>query len=200
MQLTFGFLTAALATVAATTGCGDVPSPTPTVTPTPTPTPTVTPTPTPSSTPFSLCRTLTTGKKLYLQADNEYFFGYCQGCNIPGYSLPTRVNKWAHPVTITTVATGRIAMQAETGRFLGRCEDCGPDTNSPDQIVQRGWSMDDATMWECEDVSDTVIALKDNKGKYMTHGAPQAGLDGDLVVSKPRDGSNAQHWTVIFMP
>ncbi|KDO18423.1 hypothetical protein SPRG_15590 [Saprolegnia parasitica CBS 223.65] len=195
MQLAYallGCMASAIASVTATNACGDMPTPT-------TPAPT---TPAPSTpAPFSLCKTLTDGKVIYLKADNGRGLGYCGGCQVGGYPYPARTGEWAQPVHIRIVPGGKMALQSEYGsQYWSRCADCNP-SNKPNQVVLRYTSFDasNTTHWFCEDVSETQVRFKDVDGSYLTRDAesPPA-LYGNLITSLPWNAAapEPQKWTV----
>ncbi|KDO29585.1 hypothetical protein SPRG_05541 [Saprolegnia parasitica CBS 223.65] len=151
--------------------------------------------------PVSICQTLVDGKKIYLAqmvGSTKNYLGYCVGCKLDAYSykLPARVNKWWHPITISTIPGGSLGLQMDTGRFYSRCENCG---NAANQVVQRytKWQASVSTHWTCEDVSETHIRLKDFKGEYMTRREYFRPLDGHIVYSSSLNATDdGQLWTV----
>ncbi|OQR88590.1 cytochrome P450, partial [Thraustotheca clavata] len=73
--------------------------------------------------------------------------------------------KW----TVVNTGNGKIALQADSGKYLGRCNNCAYWAAYPDEafVHVSDWRSAPWAQWKCHDVGDGKIALEADSGKYL---------------------------------
>ncbi|OQR86307.1 cytochrome P450 [Thraustotheca clavata] len=168
--------------------------------------PAATPTPTPA--PPSAC-TFTDGQIIGLQADTGKFLSRCNGC-VTGGAYPDSAflhvsqlsgNPWSNWKVYNT-GTGKLAFQADTGKYLARCNGCAPGAAYPDEafVHVNNWRAGAWAQFTCVDLGNGKIGLHSDTGKYMSrcNGCVKSSLPDSVTmhVSDPKQGAYAQ-WTVV---
>ncbi|OQR83689.1 cytochrome P450, partial [Thraustotheca clavata] len=120
--------------------------------------------------------TFNDGDLIALQADTGKFVARCNGC-IPGGAYPdsafvhvTQVNgnPWA-VWKVTNTGNGKLALQADNGNYLARCNNCAPGAAYPDEafVHVKDWNGAPYAQWTCVDGGSGKIALQSDTGKFL---------------------------------
>ncbi|RHX96447.1 hypothetical protein DYB25_011308 [Aphanomyces astaci] len=116
------------------------------------------------------------GDLISLRADTNLFMGRCDGC-VPGgaYQDSAFVHvsdpkdaPWAQWKVFNTL-DGKLVLQADTGKFLGRCNNCAPGAAYPDEafVHVQDWHTSPWAQWVCVDAGNGKIALQADSGRYL---------------------------------
>ncbi|RQM27595.1 hypothetical protein B5M09_010155 [Aphanomyces astaci] len=116
------------------------------------------------------------GDLISLRADTNLFMGRCDGC-VPGgaYQDSAFVHvsdpkdaPWAQWKVFNTL-DGKLVLQADTGKFLGRCNNCAPGAAYPDEafVHVQDWNTSPWAQWVCVDAGNGKIALQADSGRYL---------------------------------
>ncbi|CAK4837812.1 unnamed protein product [Aphanomyces euteiches] len=150
------------------------------------------------------------GDVVTLLGDNGNWMARCNGCvprasipdsvfvHSPGNIAPPDFAKWK----VFNTGDGKLAFQADTGKFIARCNGCAPTAASPDEAFLHvsDWRGAPYAQWSCEDVGGGKIALMADTGNYLARcngclgGAPYA--DSAFVHVKSWAGAPWAQWTV----
>ncbi|KAG9401945.1 hypothetical protein AC1031_007647 [Aphanomyces cochlioides] len=98
------------------------------------------------------------GDVVTLLGDNG---NYLARCNIAPLEFAKR--------QVFNTGDGKLAFQADTGKFIARCNGCAPTATSPDDAFLNvsDWRGALFAQWSCEDVGGGKIALKADTGNYL---------------------------------
>ncbi|RHY59204.1 hypothetical protein DYB38_004506 [Aphanomyces astaci] len=116
------------------------------------------------------------GDVISLRADTDWFMGRCNGC-VPRGAYPDSAfvhvsdpkdAPWAQWQVFNT-CDGKLVLQADTGKYLGRCNNCAPGAAYPDQafVHVEDWHTSPWAKWVCVDAGNGKIALQADSGRYL---------------------------------
>ncbi|ETV81041.1 hypothetical protein H257_05661 [Aphanomyces astaci] len=148
------------------------------------------------------------GDLISLRADTDLFMGRCDGC-VPGgaYQDSAFVHvsdpkdaPWAQWKVFNTL-DGKLVLQADTGKFLGRCNNCAPGAAYPDEafVHVEDWHTSPWAQWVCVDAGNGKIALQADSGRYLARCnscLPGAYPNAAFVHATSVSEAYAQ-WTVV---
>lgn len=160
-------------------------------------------------------RSLPTGKKISLQADTGKFFSRCNNCqpSVNG-SLPDTITvhatsaapdqPWAR-FEVVDVGGGKIALKADTGKFVARCNGCIVGATTPDSAGVHATDTAGAPVqFTPQLLSNGKYAFKADTGKYLArcNGCSPGATTPDTVTVNGTNPDNepAAQWAVTFYP
>ncbi|WP_257459279.1 fascin domain-containing protein [Archangium lipolyticum] len=162
--------------------------------------------------PGNISQVLSPGSKVSLQADTGTFFSRCNNCqqtvnNGAPDSVTTHINNTASaPFAIFEVVdagNGKIALKADTGKFVARCRFCIIGGTAPDfaTVHVAGPTPPEFAKFIPELLPNGKIALKADTGKYMNrcrNCSPGASTPDTVAINAtdPRSDATAQ-WSVV---
>ncbi|RLO03195.1 hypothetical protein DYB28_013180 [Aphanomyces astaci] len=75
---------------------------------------------------------------------------------------------WAQWKVFNTL-DGKLVLQADTGKFLSRCNNCAPGAAYPDEAFVHvdDWHASPWAQWVCVDAGNGKIALQADSGRYL---------------------------------
>ncbi|MBN9687360.1 MULTISPECIES: fascin domain-containing protein [unclassified Corallococcus] len=154
--------------------------------------------------------------KISLQSDQGTYFSRCNNCQkdangaLPD-TVTTHVTTAAEPYSqfqLVLVGNGKVALKADNGKFVGRCNNCIEGGSTPDSVTVH---VTDATppayaQFSIETLSNGKYALKADNGKYVArcnNCSPGAATANTVTAhaTNPNSEPFAQ-WTIkpIFPP
>ncbi|OQR97370.1 oxidoreductase [Achlya hypogyna] len=116
------------------------------------------------------------GDVISLKSDTGNFVGRCNNCiwneayddsafvHVPSpNSAP-----WAQ-WTVVNTGNGKIALRADTGKFLARCNNCAPWAAYPDEafVHVKDWTKAPWAQWTCKEAGNGKIGLQADSGSYL---------------------------------
>jgi hypothetical protein len=150
------------------------------------------------------------GKVIALRADNGDFFSRCNGCQ-PGSdyqfpdSLVVKTEEGSPPWSrflVVDAGAGKVALRADTGKFVGRCPECVPGGSVPDSLMVYGQGPRPPpyAQFTLESLPGAKVALRSDSGKYVGRChlcSPQATVSETVTVhgTNPLEEPWAQ-WTI----
>ncbi|RHY36522.1 hypothetical protein DYB34_001982 [Aphanomyces astaci] len=148
------------------------------------------------------------GDVISLRADTDWFMGRCNGC-VPRGAYPDSAfvhvsdpkdAPWAQWQVFNT-CDGKLVLQADTGKYLGRCNNCAPGAAYPDQafVHVEDWHTSPWAKWVCVDAGNGKIALQADSGRYLARCnscLPGAYPNAAFVHATSVSEAYAQ-WTVV---
>ena len=154
-----------------------------------------------------------TGTKIALQADTGKWFSRCRNCQrTVGNRFPDTItvhidnptNKPYAQFEVKNMGNGKIALKADTGKYVARCRGCIVNGAYPDFVTVH---VDDPSATYAQFTPETLpngkIALKADTGKYVSrcrNCSPGAAYP-DQVTIHVDDPTNAPYaqWTIDYM-
>ncbi|OQR91261.1 cytochrome P450 [Achlya hypogyna] len=120
--------------------------------------------------------TFNDGDLISVQADTGNFLARCNNC-IPGAASPDAAffhvkqvagNPWA-VWKVTNTGNGKLALQADSGKYLARCNNCAPGASYPDEafVHVSDWRSGPWAQWTCVDAGNGKIAFQADSGKFL---------------------------------
>jgi cytochrome P450 len=154
------------------------------------------------------------GLKIALQADTGKWFSRCNNCQQTTNNNPDTITVHIdspvsnHPYAqfeVVDVGGGKIALKADTGKYVARCNGCIVNGAYPDFVTVH---VDDpAASWAQftpERLANGKYALKADTGKYVArcNGCSPTSAYPDTVTIHVDDPNNAPwaQWTVSYIP
>lgn len=153
------------------------------------------------------------GKKIALQADTGKFFSRCGSCqNTVGsapdtvtvhVTTPTAAEPWSR-FDVVEVGGGKIALKADTGKYVARCNGCVVGGTQPDFAFIHAADPGPAPVqFTPELLPNGKYAFKGDTGKYLARCegcSPGAKYPDTVTISaaNPANEPKAQ-WTVTFI-
>ncbi|QRN97078.1 hypothetical protein JRI60_50380 [Archangium violaceum] len=154
---------------------------------------------------------LSPGSKVTLQADTGSFFSRCNNCqpsvnNGAPDSITTHItNVNTAPFAVFEVVdagNGKIALKADTGKFVARCRGCIIGGSAPDFLTVHvaGTTPPEFARFTPELLPNGKIAFKADTGKYVNRCrgcSTSASVDTVTInATAPKTDATAQ-WTVV---
>jgi hypothetical protein len=157
-------------------------------------------------------RSLPTGKKISLQADTGKFFSRCNACQTTVNSVPDTVTVHSTAATpdspwtrfeVVDAGGGKIALKADTGKFVARCNGCVVGGTMPDfAFVQSTDPGPAPVQFTPELLPNGKYAFKADTGKYMArcNGCSPGATTPDTVTMSSSNAANdpLAQWSVTF--
>ncbi|MEA5510769.1 cytochrome P450 [Crocosphaera sp. UHCC 0190] len=153
------------------------------------------------------------GLKIALQADTGKWFSRCYLCQKTVGNIPDTITvhvddaskQPAAQFEVIDVGNGKIALKADTGKYVARCRGCIVNGAYPDSVTVH---VDDPSagyaQFTPELLANGKYALKADTGKYVArcNGCSPGSAVPDTVTIHIDDPSNAPwaQWTVNYMP
>ncbi|EQC35232.1 hypothetical protein SDRG_07460 [Saprolegnia diclina VS20] len=120
--------------------------------------------------------TFNDGDLITVQADTGKLLARCNGC-VPNGANPDSAffhvststgNPWA-VWKVTNTGNGKLALQADSGNFLARCNNCAPGAAYPDEafVHVKDWRTGPWAQWTCVDAGNGKIAFQADSGNYL---------------------------------
>ncbi|ATB43155.1 cytochrome P450 [Cystobacter fuscus] len=152
---------------------------------------------------------LAAGLKISLQSDEGTYFARCNGCQKSvDNKIPDTVTTHAKAATepyaqfeLVLVGNGKIALKADNGKFVGRCNGCIVGGKVPDfATVHVADSAPAYAQFTIETLANGKYALKADTGKYLARCngcSPDASTPNSVTVhaTDPNKEAYAQ-WTI----
>ncbi len=154
------------------------------------------------------------GLKIALQADTGKWFSRCNNCqqtvgNNPDtitvhIDSPVANHPYAH-FEVVDVGNGKIALKADTGKYVARCNGCIVGGTYPDFVTVH---VDDPSLpwaqFTPERLENGKYALKADTGKYVSrcrNCSPSSAYPDTVTIhiDDPKNAPSAQ-WTVNYIP
>lgn len=120
---------------------------------------------------------LPAGKKIALQADDGKFFARCNGCQKTVNGLPDTITTHVTAATpdkpwarfdVVDVGAGKVALKADTGKFVARCNGCIVGGTVPDSATVHVTDSRLAyAQFTPELLPNGKYAFKADTGKYL---------------------------------
>ncbi|GBF79473.1 cytochrome P450 [Aphanothece sacrum] len=154
------------------------------------------------------------GLKIALQADTGKWFSRCNNCQQTVNNVsdtitvhidsPVANHPYAH-FDVIDVGGGKIALKADTGKYVARCNGCIVNGAYPDFVTVH---IDDPSLpyaqFTPERLANGKYALKADTGKYVSrcNGCSPTSAYPDTVTIHVDDPNNAPwaQWTVSYIP
>jgi hypothetical protein len=160
-------------------------------------------------------RSLPTGKKITLKADTGNFFSLCNRCQQSvGGSIPDTAtvhatsagpdSQWTR-FEVVDVGGGKVALKADNGEFVVRCNGCIVGGSQPDFAVFKVTDSAQAfAQFTPELLPNGKYAFKADTGKYLSRCqgcSPGATTPNTVTVgsTNPANEPFAQ-WAITFLP
>jgi hypothetical protein len=155
-----------------------------------------------------------TGSKIALQADDGKYFARCNGCqttvtNRFPDTITTHVTSPAQGAyaqfSVVNVGNGKIALKADTGKFVARCNGCIVNGAKPDfATVHVTDSTQPYAQFTPVLLANGKYGLKADTGKFLARCngcSPGAKVPNQVAVhaTDPNTEAYAQ-WNIIFLP
>ncbi|QSJ19095.1 cytochrome P450 [Nostoc sp. UHCC 0702] len=154
------------------------------------------------------------GLKIALQADTGKWFSRCNNCQQTVGNNPDTITVHidspvsSHPYAqfeVVDVGGGKIALKADTGKYVARCRGCIVKGAYPDFVTVH---VDDPSLpyaqFTPERLANGKYALKADTGKYVARcrGCSPNAVYPDTVTIHVDDPNNAPYaqWSVTYMP
>ncbi|OQR93333.1 cytochrome P450 [Achlya hypogyna] len=116
------------------------------------------------------------GDVISLKSDKGTYMGRCTNCvwngafdNSAFVHVPSPGTARKAQWTVVNTGNGKIALQADSGKYLARCNNCAPGAAYPDEafVHVTDWKKAPWAQWTCKDVGDGKVALQADSGKYL---------------------------------
>jgi hypothetical protein len=118
------------------------------------------------------------GKKIALQGDNGKYFSRCSGCqttvgSVPDtitvhITAPTADQPWSR-FDVVDMGGGKIALKADTGKYVARCQSCVVGGTKPDfAFVHAADPAPAPVQFTPELLPNGKYAFKADTGKYLS--------------------------------
>jgi hypothetical protein len=157
-------------------------------------------------------RSLPTGKKITLQGDTGKFFSRCNGCQTTVGSVQDTITvhvpaatpdqTWAR-FDVVDVGGGKIALKADTGKFVARCNSCVVGGTTPDfAFVHAADSSQAPVQFTPELLPNGKYGFKADTGKYLArcNGCSPGATTPDTVTMHAIDANAPPaQWSVTFV-
>jgi hypothetical protein len=157
-------------------------------------------------------RTPLVGKKISLQADTGKFFSRCNGCQTTVNSVQDTVavhtaaatpdQTWAR-FEVVDAGGGKIALKADTGKYVARCQGCVIGGTQPDfAFIQSPDPGPAPVQFTPELLPNGKYAFKSDTGKYMARCngcSPGATVPDTVTMSSSNAATDPlAQWTIAF--
>jgi len=161
--------------------------------------------------PAQVAEAAPTGCKVALQADTGKWFSRCRNCQNAAYpdtatvhiDLPTSDKPYAQ-FEVVDMGNGKIALKADTGKYVTRCRSCVSGGAYPDFVTIHATSPDAPyVQFTPELLPNGKYALKADTGKYVArcnYCSPGAAYPDTVTihVDDPTNSPWAQ-WNMIYV-
>jgi hypothetical protein len=158
-------------------------------------------------------RSLTTGKKISLQGSNGKFFSRCSECqkfvdDPPKDTITVHITAatpdqpWAR-FDVVDVGGGKVALKADTGKFVARCSSCIAGGTKPDFATVHATDSSQAyAQFTPELLPNGKYAFKADTGNYLSRcdGCSPSTTHSTVTmhVTNPANEPAAQ-WAITFI-
>ncbi len=155
--------------------------------------------------------TFPTGSKIALQDDMGGWFTRCRNCQkTVGGKFPDTVtthvknpNEKFARFEVVDVGGGKIALKADSGKYVTRCRNCIVGGAYEDSVTIHVDNPNGSfAQFTPEMVADGKYALKSDNGKYLArcrNCSPGAAYPDTVTVHAKKTDSFA-HWNIIYLP
>ncbi|EQC41124.1 hypothetical protein SDRG_01103 [Saprolegnia diclina VS20] len=148
------------------------------------------------------------GDVISLRSDTGNYIGRCNNCVAGGaykdsafvHVKTPASSPWAQ-WTVVNTGNGKIALRADSGKYLSRCNNCAPGAAYPDEAFVHvdDWTTAPWAQWTCKEAGDGKVALQADTGKFLARcNNCVAGAYADTAMvhaTSIGDGSWVQ-WTI----
>ncbi|KDO35145.1 hypothetical protein SPRG_01212 [Saprolegnia parasitica CBS 223.65] len=148
------------------------------------------------------------GDVISLRSDTGNYMGRCDSCVSNGaykdsafvHVKTPASSPWAQ-WTVVNTGNGKIALRADSGKYLSRCNNCAPGAAHPDEafVYVDDWTTAPWAQWTCKEAGDGKVALQADSGKFLARCNNCVGgayPDTAMVHAKTFNGTRYAQWTI----